>query len=95
MDGEEYLQRLTHDDIGIGNQTPATSSRGPRMTPIVAVSADRSPEAAAKGPNAEGRFVRSGPVHVSEAVVSSLRTYGVEPIVLPPHPTMWTASSPG
>ena len=57
------------------------------MTPIVAVSADRSPGAAAKGPNAEGRIrPKRSTVHVSEAVISSLRTHGVEPIVLPPAP---------
>jgi putative glutamine amidotransferase len=57
------------------------------MTPIIAVSADRSPGAAAKGKNRHGRIRPTlAKVHVSEAVVSALRVHGAEPIVLPPAP---------
>lgn len=57
------------------------------MIPVIAVSADRSPGAPAKGPNAEGRIRPSlAKIHVSEAVVSGLRVHGAETILLPPAP---------
>ena len=57
------------------------------MTRIVAVTADRSPAEAAKGPNAHGRVrpVRAK-VHVSETIITELRKNGVDAIILPPAP---------
>ena len=57
------------------------------MSPVVAVTADRSPNVAASGPNKEGR-IRPVParVHVAESVLLALKEAKVEVIVLPPAP---------
>ena len=57
------------------------------MLNVVAVTADRSPAVPATGPNALGRIrPTAAKVHVGELVVSHLRAFGVEVVVLPPEP---------
>jgi putative glutamine amidotransferase len=58
------------------------------MIPIIAVTADRSEESPATGPNQDGR-IRPVParVHVSESVLVALKESRAEVIVLPPAPT--------
>ena len=57
------------------------------MTPIVAVTADRSPGEPRTEPNEHGR-IRPLParVHVNECVVSAIKANGVDCIILPPEP---------
>lgn len=57
------------------------------MPTIIAVTADRSPGVGSKKPNEHGR-VRPTParVHVTEQVLSCIKTHGAEVILLPPDP---------